>query len=166
MKLPSPKIMKHGKFNVLRDDLLSGGTKRRVLIKLFDRIVQNEIVYPSCQYGERHLALAYAGNALKKEITLFYPEYDSFTTGFHKATKKLKANYKLTKPNHSQIQGAKIAKRYSEKVGAFYMPIGFVIKEFEEELVKIIQSLIFNLKRYGQLQAQVHWQGHYRLRGL
>ena len=146
MELPSPKIIKHGKFKVLRDDLLSGGTKRRVLIKLFNRIEQNEIVYPSCQYGEGHLALAYAGKDSKKKITLFYPEYESFTTSFDKATKELKANYQFTKPNHSQIQVGKVAKEYSTKAGAFYMPIGFAIKEFEEELINIIKSLNFQPK--------------------
>ena len=41
----APKVIKHGRFFVVRDDLFLGGTKARVLRQIVPKIQNDEIVY-------------------------------------------------------------------------------------------------------------------------
>lgn len=67
--LPDPVIMVHDGFNIVRDDLLPGGTKRRAIHVLFDD--REEYVYASPVYGYAQLALAYAARDHGKRATIF-----------------------------------------------------------------------------------------------
>lgn len=69
MRLPDPVILEHDGFNVVRDDLLPGGTKRRAIHTLFDD--REEYVYASPVYGYAQLALAYAARDHGKKATIF-----------------------------------------------------------------------------------------------
>lgn len=67
--LPEPIVEAHGAVDVVRDDLIPGGTKRRYLSRLFDE--HDEVVYASPAVGGAQLALAYAARAAGKRATIF-----------------------------------------------------------------------------------------------
>src|SRR6185295_15323322 len=72
MILPAPVIVEHEGFQVVRDDLLPGGTKRRALHVLFDE--HTEYVYAGPVYGYAQVALAYAAADACKKATIFCAE--------------------------------------------------------------------------------------------
>lgn len=73
MTLPAQTITEHDGFLVVRDDLLPGGTKRRVLTALFNDVAETELVYPSVPYGSGPVAVAYSARDNGKKAVLFYP---------------------------------------------------------------------------------------------
>ena len=64
-----PKIVEHSGILVVRDDLMPGGTKARVLPALFDS--HTEYVYASPVQGYAQVALAYCAKAHSKRATIF-----------------------------------------------------------------------------------------------
>lgn len=72
--MPPPLIQQHGQFLVVRDDMLPGGSKSRVLFDLMNDNPAQEFVYAGTPYGCTHLALAYAARALGKTATIFIPQ--------------------------------------------------------------------------------------------
>jgi hypothetical protein len=70
-QVSEPVLCEHNGFVVVRDDLLVGGTKRRVLPALFDEIGASEVVYPSPAPGYAQVALAHVGAALGVRVTIF-----------------------------------------------------------------------------------------------
>src|SRR6266446_9775283 len=68
--LPDPKIVKHEGILVVRDDLIQGGTKARVLPLLFNDI-DVEYVYASPVQGYAQVALAYCARTYGKRATVF-----------------------------------------------------------------------------------------------
>ena len=151
--VPKPiSIEKVDNFYVLRDDLISGGTKRRILYSLLKNINQKEIVYSSCQYGQGHVALAQSGLDLNKKVTLFYPKYNEFTDSFYNTTENLKANYFLIGNDQtSQIEIDLLAREYALQKNALHIPIGFAFNEFENEIIKLAKSLPFSPKEVWAL---------------
>lgn len=69
MKLPPPIIRPCGKILVVRDDLLPGGTKRRVIGPLLEDC--QEAVYAGPRYGYAQIALAHACRDRGKQATVF-----------------------------------------------------------------------------------------------
>src|SRR5690554_6398061 len=120
--LPPPIIKRHGDFWVVRDDLLEGGTKRRVIQPLVERMDAQEFVYASPAYGYAQYALAVAAREAGKRATIF--------------TAKRKQPHRLTLAAHRA--GAKVvmvpygylsnvqakARAYAAKVGAANVPFG------------------------------------------
>lgn len=75
IKLPKPIIVEHEGIQVVRDDLLDGGTKRRafnVFVESFPNI--DEWVYASPRQGYAQLSLAYACRDLGKKCTVVVPK--------------------------------------------------------------------------------------------
>lgn len=68
--VPPPVVEKHGNVWVVRDDLVPGGTKERVLSVLFDD-KHEEYVYASPVQGYAQLALAYCCKRWGKKATVF-----------------------------------------------------------------------------------------------
>lgn len=64
-----PKIEMHDRFFVVRDDLVPGGTKARVVNLFFEGF--QEVVYASPVYGHAQIALARAARTLGKKATIF-----------------------------------------------------------------------------------------------
>jgi len=73
--LPKPKIIEYEGIQVVRDDLLDGGTKRRafnVFVESFPKV--QEWVYASPRQGYAQLSLAYACHDLGKKATVTVPK--------------------------------------------------------------------------------------------
>lgn len=70
--LPDPVIERVGRLRVVRDDLIEGGTKRRVLNEILPQIAANEFVYAATPYGYGQWALAISAREIGKKVTIFY----------------------------------------------------------------------------------------------
>jgi hypothetical protein len=139
--LIKPLIIKHEDFFVLRDDLLPGGTKRRVLMEILSEIKQQEIVYPSHAYGYGGLALGLAGIDTGKKIHLFFDRTKTDTDIFLQTIKLPNVKFTILEDAKKQLDLTPFAKKYATEHQAHFMPIGFNFPEFSEGLVKLAQSL-------------------------
>ena len=75
VKLPLPIIKEHDGINVVRDDLLDGGTKRRAFtMYVASRPDVKEFVYASPRQGYAQLSLAYACHDLGRKCTVTVPK--------------------------------------------------------------------------------------------
>lgn len=122
MALPVPVLTQHGAIMVVRDDLLTGGTKMRAMMPIIAEIRAAEVIYSSPAYGYAQIALAHICAALGKRATVF--------------TAKRKAPHKRTL--EAKAAGAKVvmvpngylsvvqarAQAYAAKVGAVVVPFG------------------------------------------
>lgn len=71
MTLPALHVEDCGPFRVVRDDLLPGGTKRRILERVLADHPAREFVYGSPCYGFAQIALAHAAKAVGKKATVY-----------------------------------------------------------------------------------------------
>ena len=69
--LPAPVVQQHGRFRVVRDDLLPGGSKMRYMLPLLRDIAADEIVYASPAVGYAQIALAHCCAMLGKRAVVF-----------------------------------------------------------------------------------------------
>ncbi|MEP4769233.1 MAG: hypothetical protein ABJQ21_00655 [Roseibium sp.] len=71
--LPSPILETHDGINVVRDDLLPGGTKARIFRDLISQSKADEFVYAGPAFGAAQIALAAVAYQLCRQATLFVP---------------------------------------------------------------------------------------------
>ena len=116
----APRIERHAGVDVVRDDLLPGGTKARYLAQLFD--VHDEVVYATPVYGGAQLALAYAARERGKRVTLFCAK----RAQLHPRTLEAiaaGAHVSFVNPGYlARCQGA--AREYAARTGAHYLAFG------------------------------------------
>lgn len=138
LTLPPPVIEEHRGILVVRDDLLEGGTKSRVLDTVLDDNAP-EYVYASTVYGYAQIALAVAGRRRGKPVTIFCA--------------KRKQRYIRTQ--QAEAAGARIvevpdgmlsvvthrAKRHCERTGAQLVPFGVGAPAAFDALVALARSL-------------------------
>ena len=75
VKLPKPTIQEYDGIQVVRDDLLDGGTKRRAFtMYVASRPDVKEFVYASPRQGYAQLSLAYACKDLNRKCTVTVPK--------------------------------------------------------------------------------------------
>lgn len=137
----APVLVMHEELLVLRDDLVDGGTKRRILQMLVPLIKEEEIVYPGHAYGYAGLALGLAALACNKRVRIFYPSPRAEGVPIFDRTISLpNVTYSIEKvaKQHELVEEAKA---YASAAGAYYMPIGCATQEFRDALVTFIKSL-------------------------
>lgn len=76
MNLPRPVIETHNGFNIVRDDLLAGGTKRRALLRWLPSLEQTHFIYAGSVFGSGGWALAEACRDLDFTCTLALSKAD------------------------------------------------------------------------------------------
>ena len=75
IKLPEPVIKEHDGIQVVRDDLLNGGTKRRAFMYYVQSLPEvEEFVYASPRQGYAQLSLAYVCRDLGRKCTVTVPK--------------------------------------------------------------------------------------------
>lgn len=137
MTLAAPYIDEYSGILVVRDDLIPGGTKRRVI----DALLTNgdEFVYASPAYGYAQIALAYACTAMGKQATIFTAK----RTILHPRTREAKtagAKIVLVPTGYLTNVQAK-ARAYAAATGAVLMPFGFDTPAFAQALADVARSL-------------------------
>ena len=122
MLLPPPVITAHSCFLVVRDDLLSGGTKRRVIQPLVARSDKTEFVYASPAYGYAQVALAYVCRDIGKQATIF----TAYRKTPHPLTLKAQqAGAKIIMIPYGYLSNVQSkAKSYAKETNAEYIPFG------------------------------------------
>jgi len=132
---------------VVRDDLLEGGTKVRVL----PHIVKGaeEVVFGGPFCGGAPLALSVLAKYTKVKVTLFFAK----RTRWHPRQQLAKANgarliaVPMGFMTHVQHRAAKYAKRK----GALFLPLGYDVPESEPIIIEAAQAALKSLGEFAQL---------------
>jgi hypothetical protein len=135
-----PVILPHDKFFVLRDDVVEGGTKRRILSSILPDLQEKEIVYAGHAYGYAAYALGLAAQSCNKGVRVFFPSPRAETDIFQKTIQLPTVTFSIEKvtKQHELVEGAK---RYAAETGAYFMPIGCATDNFYNQLVAFAKSL-------------------------
>lgn len=135
--LPSPVVDRVGDFLVVRDDLILGGTKRRVV----DRLIAGyaEVVYASPAYGYAQVALAHAGNVTGTRVTIF----TAARKQWHPRTQEaIDAGARIVGVPYGYLSNVQSkAKAYAAQTGALLLPFGFDTPAFTTALSEVARSL-------------------------
>lgn len=135
--LPAPVLEEHCGILVVRDDLIPGGTKQRVLPQILPP--GNEYVYASPACGYAQVALAYTCERLGKRATIF----TAARKIPHARTLEAAAAGAVVVPVKcgylSVVQAA--ARRYCQETGAILMPFGFDSIAFLDALAGVARGL-------------------------
>lgn len=135
--IPAPVLQEHGGFLIVRDDLIPGGTKRRVLDRLL--VGADEFVYASPAYGYAQIALAYACQALGKQATIFTAKRKVL----HPRTVEARAaGAKVVMVPTGYLSNVQAkARGYAAAVGACLLPFGFDTPAFVDALAGVAADL-------------------------
>lgn len=105
---------RHGRFVVVRDDLLPGGTKQRSLEGLCAGA--GELVYAGPPWGMAALCLARIGQRTGQRVTLFYAARASLSPR-QVLAKQAGAHLELVRPGYLTVVRAR-AREYCDRTGA------------------------------------------------
>lgn len=137
MSFPAPVIEEYSGILVVRDDLIPGGTKRRVLDRLL--VGADEFVYASPAYGYAQIALAYACAARGLRATVFTAKRNAP----HPRTQEARsAGAKIVMVPTGYLSNVRAkARAYAETVGAALLPFGFDTPAFLAGLADVARTL-------------------------
>lgn len=135
--LPAPVVTTHEGFNVVRDDLLPGGTKRRAIHVLFDDC--QTYVYASPVYGYAQVALAYACKDYGKKAVIFCAQRKVW----HPLTlEAMTAGALILEVPHGYMTVVRSrAREYCEATGACLLPFGLNDSRFVVAMSDVARSL-------------------------
>jgi hypothetical protein len=135
--IADPIIIEHEGILVVRDDVLSGGTKRRAIHALFNQ--NTEYVYPSPVYGYAQVALAYAARDYGKRATIFCAKRKVH----HPLTIEAEeVGAKIIEVPHGYLNVVKYrARDYCGQTGATLLPFGLDDPRFILALADVARAL-------------------------
>lgn len=137
-RFPDPVIEKIEGIHILRDDLIEGGSKRRVV----DRLIKGgkEFVYASTAYGYAQIALAVACRDRGLKATIFSAQRKEYTPLMQIAA-AAGARFELVPMGYLSNVTAKAKAYVARTRGAVLMPFGFESPEFTEGLIEVAHSI-------------------------
>lgn len=127
-------------FQIVRDDLFQGGTKRRAFSRIIDSISESEFIYACDYYGHAAYAIALTAQEVGKSVMLFYLSPKQETDVFKKTIALPNVKYEIVEGAKTQIEASKRAIEYANEHGAKFLPIGLDFPEFGVELEKVVKS--------------------------
>lgn len=130
---PDPRIEEHGGFRVVRDDLIPGGTKRRLIPRFLNGA--DEFVYASPAYGYAQVALAYACAERGVRATVFTAKRNNP----HPLTLEAKdAGARILMVPHGYLSVVQSrARQYCDEVGARLLPFGLDFDGFIDAIAEV-----------------------------
>ena len=136
-RLPPPVLEERDGIVVLRDDLLPGGSKRRVLPRLL--VGAEEFVFGGPAQGYAQVALAYSCRDEGKLATYFVAKRNTL----HPLTAEARAaGAKIVQVPAGRLNNVQArAKAYAAFVGARFFPLGFDVPAFVDALVAEVRAL-------------------------
>lgn len=139
MTIPDPVIETVEGVQVLRDDQLPGGTKRRVLEPLVAKSAAAEFVYASPAYGYAQIALAYSCAAARKRATIFVAKRKTM----HPRTVDARdAGARIVEVPHGYLSNVQAkARAYAQATDAELLPFGVDTPEFITTLAGVASRL-------------------------
>ena len=148
--LPTPIVKEHERIQVVRDDLIEGGTKRRAFYTYIKSKDYDEFVYASPRQGYAQLSLAYACRDLGRKATVTIPEGQRYWLT-HKS-EELGANIiEVPMGFLTNIQAK--AKNYCLKHGAHLIPFGGDHPIIIEAMTRTALSIGINPKEIWTLMS-------------
>jgi hypothetical protein len=134
---PPPVLQEHAGILVVRDDLVPGGTKRRVLGSLLGGA--DEFVYASPAYGYAQVALAHSCRELGKRATVFVAKRGVLHP---RTAEAARAGAKVVQVPTGYLSNVTAkARAYAEAAGAALLPFGFDTAEFGDALAEVASAL-------------------------
>lgn len=120
--LDAPIVQQIGRFRVVRDDFLQGGSKMRYMLPLIAEMAEHEIVYASPAVGYAQMALAHCCKILGKQAVVFVAKRKQP----HPRTMAAKAaGAKVFQVPHGYLTVVQArAKKYALDTGAKIIPWG------------------------------------------
>lgn len=132
-----PVIERVGRVLVVRDDMIPGGTKRRIIPYLLRGA--SEYVYASPAYGYAQVALALACREAGYRATIFTAKRK---VPHARTLEAQKAGAKIVMIPHGYLSNVQSkAKAYAANTEAMLLPFGFDTPEFTERLTKLAANL-------------------------
>jgi cysteine synthase len=121
-ELPDPVLEEFGRFLVVRDDKLAGGSKMRYVLPLVSSSPANEFVYASPAFGYAQIALAHCCAMVGKRATIFTAQRKVL----HPRTRRAQdAGAKIVSvPNGYLAVVQARAREYANESGAVLVPHG------------------------------------------
>ena len=139
MTLPAPVIQPVGRFHVVRDDLLAGGSKMRYMLPYLAALDAKEVVYASPAVGYAQIALAHVCAMLGKKATIFV----AMRKIPHERTLRAKAaGAKIMQVpcGYMSVVSAR-AKAYCAATGAYLLPFGADVPQAIEHFAEAARQL-------------------------
>lgn len=135
--MSDPVIMEHDGIMVVRDDLVAGGTKARVIPSFLGGA--DEFVYASPVYGYAQIALAHSCAAASKRSTIFCAKRSTL----HPRTVEAKrAGAKIVQVPYGYLSNVQAkARAYADTTGATLLPWGFDFPAFLEGLAGVARRM-------------------------
>lgn len=134
-------IERHGRFNVVREDLVPGGTKQIVLREYLPELKNRHFVYAASTYGKGGAAVAYACAELGFEATLFMAPGNTPVKWVEEVEK---LGIKIHWTRLQQIADIDdIARGFAFENEAAHLPLGFMDKRFTELMAQYASGLPF-----------------------
>ena len=131
-------VEEHAGILVVRDDLIPGGTKARVLPGLFAAWPEEEFVFGGPALGYAQLAMGWAARWTGKRATYFVAERSEL----HPRTERaMLAGARIRQVPHGRMSVVQArARAYAEEVGARFLPLGFDVPEFGEGMAAVARE--------------------------
>lgn len=127
-----------GSWWVVRDDMLPGGTKRRVIDALFDGAA-NEYVYASPAYGFAQVALAHAARDHGVQATIFVAQRKALHM---RTTQAHAAGARIVQVPHGYLSNVTAkARAYCEASGSRMLPWGLDAETVVDRIAALAASL-------------------------
>ena len=130
-------IEQHGKVTVVRDDLLSGGSKTRFLPYLIEGA--DEVVFGGPFCGGAPFALSILGKHAGFKVSLFYAKRNALHRRQLQALKNGAKIYQVPHGRMSNVQAK--ARRYADKAGALFLPLGFDVPAAQHPFVEAMENV-------------------------
>jgi hypothetical protein len=126
---------------VVRDDLVPGGTKARVLPALLDQLgAAGDVVYASPAYGYAQVALAHAAADTGRSATVFTAKRN---VPHPRTVEAQRAGARVVMVPTGYLSNVRSkAAAYCEMTGATLLPFGLDIPEFRELLADEVRGLL------------------------
>jgi hypothetical protein len=122
ISLPAPVIEKVGRFYVVRDDLLAGGSKMRYILPLIQSNPNSEWVYASPAFGYAQIALAHCCAMIGVKATIFTAQRKELHARTLRAEE---AGAKIVMIPNGYLSVVQFrARTYAKEVGASLVPFG------------------------------------------
>ncbi|MDB5477688.1 MAG: hypothetical protein JWM96_183 [Alphaproteobacteria bacterium] len=137
----SPIVERHGKFHVVRDDMIPGGTKQIPLRHWLPELDAAHFVYAASIFGKGGAALAYACAELGFKATLFIARTDKNVPW---VTEVQKIGATIIWTDFMTVDRIEeLAWDHAMETGATYLPLGFATAAFAQHLGNYARKLPF-----------------------
>jgi hypothetical protein len=140
-------IEQYNGVDVLRDDLLDGGSKARFLPYLIQG--QKEVVFGAPFCGGAPVCLSVWGKKMGIKVTLFYAKRKNLHRNQKIALENGATLYQVPFGYMSNVQAK--AKKYCQDTGALFLPLGFDVPEANNPFISQMKEVRSQHGKYDEV---------------